>query len=146
VPETELAGFLAEVLRQARRYRARVLLNGSAELAQRAGADGVHLTARQLMALDRRPALELVGASCHNEEELARADSLQADFVVLGPVQMTPSHSDTPAMGWSRFARLIGDYPLPVYALGGLTRSDMETAWRAGAHGISMMRGAWPPA
>jgi 8-oxo-dGTP diphosphatase len=146
MPEKKLAGFLAEVLRQARRYGARVLLNGRAELAQRVGADGVHLTARQLMALDRRPALELVGASCHNKEELARAVSLEADFVVLGPVRATPSHPDTPAMGWSRFARLIEDYPLPVYALGGLTRSDMEMAWRAGAHGISMMRGAWAPA
>jgi 8-oxo-dGTP diphosphatase len=144
--EKELSGFLAQVLRLARGYGARVLLNGSAEMAQQAGADGVHLTARQLMALDRRPGLELVGASCHNEDELARAVSAQADFVVLGPVRATPSHPDTPAIGWSRFARLIEDYPLPVYALGGLTRSDMETAWRAGAHGISMMRGAWPPA
>ncbi|UCF77290.1 MAG: thiamine phosphate synthase, partial [Betaproteobacteria bacterium] len=44
------------------------------------------------------------------------------------------------------FATLIADYPLPVYALGGLNHSDIETAWQAGAHGISMMRGAWPPA
>ncbi|HXV10697.1 MAG TPA: Nudix family hydrolase [Burkholderiales bacterium] len=146
MPEKELAAFLAQVLRLARGHGARVLLNGSAQMAQQAGADGVHLTARQLMALDRRPALELVGASCHNEEELARAVSAEADFVVLGPVRPTPSHPDTPAMGWSRFGRLIEDYPSPVYALGGLTRSDMETAWRAGAHGISMMRGAWPPA
>jgi len=145
MPEKELAGFLAQVLRQARGHGARVLLNGSAELAQQAGADGVHLTARQLMAIDRRPELELVGASCHNEEELARAVSAKADFVVLGPVKATPSHPDTPSIGWSRFARLIEDHPLPVYALGGLTPSDMETAWRAGAHGISMMRGAWPP-
>jgi len=145
MPETELASFLADVLRQARGYGARVLVNGSAEIAQRAGADGVHLTARQLVALDRRPALELVGASCHNDEELARAVEVEADFVVLGPVRATPSHPDTPGIGWDRFARLIEGYPLPVYALGGLTRSDMETAWRAGAHGISMMRGAWPP-
>ena len=44
------------------------------------------------------------------------------------------------------FAELIRDYPLPVYALGGLQHVDLETAWNAGAHGISMMRGAWPGA
>jgi 8-oxo-dGTP diphosphatase len=38
---------------------------------------------------------------------------------------------------------MVRDYPLPVYALGGLRRTDLETAWAAGAHGISMMRGAW---
>jgi 8-oxo-dGTP diphosphatase len=32
---------------------------------------------------------------------------------------------------------------IPVYAIGGLTRADMEDAWRAGAHGVAMIRGAW---
>ena len=146
MPEKELTGFLAQVMRLVRSHGARVLVNGSTELAQRAGADGVHLTARQLMTLERRPALELVGASCHDEAELARAVSAHADFVVLGPVRTTPSHPDTPAIGWNRFARLIEGYPLPVYALGGLAAADLESAWRSGAHGISMMRGAWPPA
>jgi len=143
MPEAELAPFLAQVLRVAQGHGARVLLNGNAELAQRGGADGVHLTAAQLMQLDRRPRLELVGASCHDERELARAVAIGADFVVLGPVRATPSHPEAPAMGWDHFATLLADYPLPAYALGGLNRSDVETAWRAGAHGISMMRGAW---
>ena len=103
----------------------------------------MHLTAPQLLDLDERPALELVGASCHNARELERAAALPADFVVLGPVLATPSHPGVPTLGWEGFAALIRDYPLPVYALGGLRRSDLETAWDAGAHGISMMRGAW---
>jgi len=146
MPEEELVPFLARVLHLARGAGARVLLNANTALAQRAGADGVHLTAEQLMQLDRKPALELVGASCHDERELARAADIGADFVVLGPVKATPSHPGAPAMGWDRFARLIAGYPLPVYALGGLNRADMQTAWHAGAHGVSMMRGAWPPA
>ncbi len=146
MPEGELAQFLAQVMRLARRYGARVLLNGNVALAQRMGADGVHLTAAQLLQLDRKPALELVGASCHNEKELTRAAEVGADFVVLGPVKATPSHPESAAMGWGRFGRLIADYAVPVYALGGLDRADMEKAWHAGAHGISMMRGAWPPA
>ena len=146
MPEEELALLLAQVLRLARGCGARVLLNGNVALAQRAGADGVHLTAAQLMRLDRKPALELVGASCHDETELARAAEVGADFVVLGPIRATPSHPGARILGWERFSGLIADFSLPVYALGGLDRADMETAWRAGAHGISMMRGAWPPA
>lgn len=140
---TELVPFLKDVVRRAHASGARVLLNGSAELARQAGADGVHLTSRELMAHPHRPQVELVGASCHNEQELARAVSIDADFVVLGPVRATPSHPDTPELGWDRFADLIADYGLPVYALGGLTGSDMELALRRSAHGISMMRAAW---
>ena len=42
-----------------------------------------------------------------------------------------------------RFAELIAGTSIPVYAIGGLTRADMEDAWRAGAHGVAMIRGAW---
>ena len=141
-----LARFAADVIAQARPHGARVLVNGDPALAQRAGADGVHLTARELMALSTRPALELVGASCHDARELEHAAALPADFVALGPVLATPSHPGAVTLGWKKFAALIRDYPLPVYALGGLTRADLETAWDAGAHGIAMMRGAWPGA
>ena len=142
----DLVSFLKDVVRRAHASGARVLLNGNAELARQAGADGVHLTSSELMALAHRPPAALVGASCHNERELARAVSIDVDFVVLGPVRATPSHPDTPELGWSRFAALIADYYLPVYALGGLTGPDMELAMRSGAHGISMMRGAWQSA
>lgn len=146
MPEGELAPFLANVVRLGHGHGARVLLNGEAAVAQRAGADGVHLTSARLAQLEARPVVELVGASCHDAEELARAAALGADFAVLGPVLPTPSHPDAAAMGWKMFAGLAANYPLPVYALGGLEPADLEVAWRCGAHGISMMRGAWPPA
>lgn len=144
--DEELAPFLSEVVRLAHRHGARVLLNGEVALAQHAGADGVHLTSARMAQLKTRPALELVGASCHDGDELSRAAELGADFVVLGPVLPTPSHPGAAAMGWEKFTGLLVNYPLPVYALGGLRPPHLETAWRCGAHGISMMRGAWPPA
>src|SRR5262245_47619843 len=143
LPPHELVRLTAAAIAAARPRGARVLLNGDPALAQRAGADGVHLTAAGLLALDARPALELVGASCHDARELDRAARLPADFVVLGPVQPTPTHPGAATLGWDRVAELTRGYPLPVYALGGLRKGDLETAWTAGAHGISMMRGAW---
>jgi len=132
-----------QVVKLAHGYGARVLVNGSIEIAREAGADGVHLTATQLMQDASRPAFDLVGASCHDAAELARATAIGADFAVLGPVLPTPSHRGVPGMGWERFAALLTDYPLPVYALGGMRQENLETAWQAGAHGISMLRGAW---
>ena len=143
LPEKALLRFAAEVVRLAHANGARVLVNGDAALAQRAGADGVHLTSAALKRLEQRPLLALVGASCHDAEELVRAQALGADFAVLGPVLPTPSHPGAAGIGWDGLAALLKDCPLPVYALGGLRPTDLETAWRCGAHGISMMRGAW---
>ncbi|MEN6585502.1 MAG: thiamine phosphate synthase, partial [Sulfuricella sp.] len=96
-----------------------------------------------LMSLEVRPQVGLVGASCHSADELARAAELGLDYVLLGAVLPTLSHPGAPALGWEAFAALIGDYPLPVYALGGMCPDHLETAWSAGAHGIAMLRGAW---
>ena len=144
MPETGLLRLAADVVRLAHARGARVLVNNDVELAQSIGADGVHLTSAQIRQLDRCPAPGLVGASCHDADELARAQALGADFAVLGPVLPTPSHPGAAGMGWERFAALLRDCAVPVYALGGLRPSDLETAWRCGAHGIGMMRGAWP--
>jgi 8-oxo-dGTP diphosphatase len=98
------------------------------------------------MSLAQRPHLPWCGASCHNQQELARAAELGLDYALLSPVQPTDSHPGAPTLGWDAFAKLIEDYSLPVYALGGLAPGDMETAWHHGAHGICMLRGAWQKA
>lgn len=146
MPEKALLAFAREVVRRARAHGARVVLNGDAELARRAGADGVHLASAALRRIDSRPAAMLVGASCHDERELERAQALGVDFAVLGPVRPTPTHPGAAGLGWNAVATLLHDCQLPVYAIGGMTPPDMEAAWRSGAHGISMMRGAWTPA
>jgi 8-oxo-dGTP diphosphatase len=127
----------------AHQYGAKLLINGNATLARRAGADGVHLSSAQLAVDAARPDFELVGASCHDAAELARASTLGVDLVVLGPVGETASHPGALALGWTRFRELVRDCAMPVYAIGGLGETDLDRAWSAGAHGIAAIRGAW---
>ncbi len=143
LPPGELADFAANAVRLAHAHGARVLINGDEALARAVGADGVHLSGAQLANLYTRPEADWVGASCHTPAELARAVELGVDFVLISPVLPTLTHPDAPALGWEAFARLKEDYPLPVYALGGMTPAKLETAWEHGAHGIAMMRDAW---
>ncbi len=135
--------FASAVIAKARAYGARVLINSDIELARRLDADGVHLASAQLARLERKPALPWCAASCHNAAELARAAQLGVDFAVLGPVQATPTHPDTQALGWEAFGALAQGAILPVYALGGMQPGDLDAAWRRGAHGIAMVRGSW---
>jgi 8-oxo-dGTP diphosphatase len=129
------------VIGLARPHGARVLVNADVELAREIGADGVHLTAAQLGGA--RPDVPWCGASCHSAEELRRAEALDADFAVLGPVRATPSHPDAAPLGWDRFRSVAAGASIPVYALGGVAPRDMEHARSLGAHGLAMVRGAW---
>lgn len=139
-----LQRFAAEVLARCRAHGATVLVNAAPEVAERLGADGVHLNAARLMQLERRPQLSWVAASCHDRGELERAAALGLDFAVLGPVQATPSHPAAATLGWERFRELTSDCPLPVYAIGGMRPELLDEAWSHGAHGVALMRAAWP--
>lgn len=114
---------------------------------------GCHLTGRDLehqravVASGGAPASRdgpsLLGASCHQPDDLLAAERIGADFAVYGPVLPTASHPRTAGIGWDGLAAAIALTPVPVYALGGVAPADLDRAMRAGAHGIAMQRAAW---
>ena len=126
-----------------RQHGARLLINTDIELAKEIGADGVQLTGVQLAELRERPDVDWCAASCHNLEELRRAEELGCDFALLSPVLATQSHPGAPHLDWKNFAAIAAGSSIPVYALGGLTHEDMQTAWQQGAHGVALLRQAW---
>ena len=133
MPDEERARFTRQVIALAHAQGCKVLVKSPFP-----GADGLHFTAGEFSSLQEKPQSGLLAASCHTRAELERAMVLELDFAVLGPVR-----DKATAMGWAKFAELARGASLPVYAIGGLTRADLEDAWRAGAHGLAMIRGAW---
>jgi len=144
----DLLAFTQQVVSIANPYGAKVFLN-SAEVASasnliaNAGATGAHFTSSALMQLQTKPAGMLCGASCHSREELVHAQALGLDYVMLSPVLATRTHPDAETLGWDKFSELIAGYSLPVYALGGMEKSDLHQAKLQGAHGVAMLRSIW---
>ena len=141
-----LAGQAAALCRNA---GAQVLVNGDIALAERLGI-GVQLRSNQLH--DDRitavlPALQASGcgiaASCHGVEDLLRAQRMGCDFVVLGPVQRTPTHPEASGIGWDAFAAMREQVSLPIYAIGGMGGDDIAIARAHGAQGIAAIRALW---
>ena len=143
LPDADCERFARAVVERCHAAGALAVVNGDAALARRIGADGLHLPARSLMAADGRPDFEWVGASCHSRAELEQAAALELDYALLGAVRPTQSHPERATLGWPAFGELIARLPLPVFALGGLSAGDLETAKAAGAHGVAGIRGIW---
>lgn len=135
---------LAEQVRS-RMKQGTLLLHRDVNLACEIEADGVHLPAREILQLKQRPrSLDWIGASVHNAAELATASKLGLDYAVLGHVAATRSHPDLPPLGWEGFRQLVDQgWPLPVYAIGGMTRQDIEHSILCGGQGIAMLRAFW---
>lgn len=141
LPAASIKVFIQEAYPLCKTHNARLLMNSGSADWEQFEVDGVHLTSRDLMSIDKRPVKsQWVAASCHNLEELLHAERIGVDFVVLAPVLPTPTHPDVESLGWERFAALISQVNLPVYALGGLSKSDVIIAREAGAQGIAGIR------
>jgi len=148
LPEDARLQLARETVRRAHQHGARVLVNGSLELARAAGADGVHLDSSAAALLTARPDGAkadsfLIGVSCHNAAELAHAAAIGTDFALLSPVLPTLTHPGAATLGWETFSRLAATSPIPVYGLGGLEPDDVALAQSHGAHGVALLRGAW---
>lgn len=117
---------------------AALLLNSAAKGASKVSVDGLHLTAKCLLSLNKRPeGYVWVAASCHNQLELQHAEKIGVDFVVLAPVLPTKTHPESMPLGWEGFKGLVSQVNLPVFALGGMSRQNLNLSQLSGAQGIA---------
>ena len=148
VPKPLLEQFIEQAKVLCKQAGALLLINSAVDHAKEFAVNGIHLTSRDLMLASQRPMLEhepsdsryWVSASCHNLQELLHAQAIGIDFAVLAPVNVTQTHPDTEPLGWDTFSELVSQVNLPVYALGGLSKEDLETARNAGGQGVSAIR------
>lgn len=125
-----------------------VLLNGPAEIALEAKADGVHLPtnapkdaaeqARNLFQQAGRDAT--ISQSCHNLEEIRKAN--KASLILYAPVfeKVTPE-GKLPGLGLEPLKQAVqAAKNIPVFALGGVTKQNAPSCIAAGATGIAGIR------
>lgn len=143
--DSQYAQRLDTIKELAHQSGAKVLINRSIEMFTQVNADGLHLTADQLLALEDRPVANecLLSASCHNLDEVEQANKIGADFIMLSPVLPTLTHPGAPTLGWEKTKQLIQRAHMPVYALGGMEPGHIPLARVNGAQGIAGIRSLW---
>jgi thiamine-phosphate pyrophosphorylase len=132
----------AEAAEAAREAGIRLLINGRADIALAAGADGVHLPADSLPADALRRSVPddfIIGVSTHSLDEAAAAKDAGADLSVFGPVFESPGKGK--GVGLERLAAIcerLGSFP--VLALGGIDEHRIDDVLRSGAAGFAAIR------
>jgi len=123
------------------------IVNDSAALAKRIGADGVHLgqtdgdprEARQLLGRDVQ-----IGVTCHDSRHLAmEAGEAGADYVAFGAfypttTKETKHRADPALLGWWSTV-----FELPCVAIGGITPENAAPLIAAGADFLAVSGSVW---
>jgi thiamine-phosphate pyrophosphorylase len=132
--------------------RTKLLVNGRADVAVAAGADGVHLTSRpgELTAGQVRRVFAAAGrgdpvvsASCHTLEDVRRAMRGGVDLVLFGPVfeKREAGRVVVTGVGLEALQEACElARGTPVLALGGVTKANTMLCWEAGAAGVAGIR------
>lgn len=131
------------VLEACRAGGALCIINDDPALATALGADGVHLgredtdphQARQIVGPDR-----LIGVSCYDQPRLADAAvAAGADYVAIGAVWPSKTKPDAVAAPLPLLRELSRRLPVPVVAIGGITRDNAAATIAAGAHCVAVI-------
>ncbi len=132
-----------KALELTRFYGARLLLNGSPELAADIGADGVHLGIHSCQIPSARIILgerSLIGYSAHSLQESESAAEQGADFITFSPIYHTASKAQYgQPQGLQSLGNICDNSPIPVYALGGITINRVSEVFNAGAYGVAVI-------
>jgi thiamine-phosphate pyrophosphorylase len=143
LPPRELYPLALEMRRLTQTYGARLLINDRIDVALAVDADGVHLTTTSLPARVARQVLgpgRLIGVSTHTLAEAQAAAEESADFLVFGPVFFTPSkapYGEPVGLDALRGARAA--VALPILAIGGVKKANLDQVLAAGADGIAVI-------
>jgi 8-oxo-dGTP diphosphatase len=135
--------FSKEVVEICKPKNVKVIINSDVNLAYETKADGVHLTSKDLISINKIPKNLIVSASCHTQEEIDIAEKLNINFLVLSAIKKTLSHPDIKPIGWDEFEKIVNRVNTPIYALGGLGVNDYSIALENGAIGIASQRSIW---
>ncbi|HEX3470393.1 MAG TPA: thiamine phosphate synthase [Silvibacterium sp.] len=155
LPPADLLALTCQIVAAVRREerQTRVMLNGPAAIALEAEADGVHLpghappaaveAARRLYRSGGREAV--VSRACHSADEVRAARD--ASLIVFAPVfekaseQNDSGKKTLPGLGLAALSEACRSAkPVPVLALGGVTRENARACVDAGAAGIAAIR------
>jgi thiamine-phosphate pyrophosphorylase len=118
-----------------------IIVNSRLDAALALNAHGVHLPSGSPPPSALRPICPprfQIGVSCHSIEDLRNAALDGADYAFLSPVFPPISKtSPLPPLGLDALAQACGAVSIPVYALGGISKSNAEACIKAGAAGVA---------
>ncbi|MEC7641513.1 MAG: thiamine phosphate synthase [Nitrospinota bacterium] len=142
----ELLALARDVRDITQAYGAKLFINGQAEVAEMAEADGVHLPENGESAEEVKKSFPqlLVGVSTHSQETASEAQSQGADFITFSPIFETASKKQYgPPQGLPQLRKIAAESNIPVLALGGVKKENIPSVAEQGAFGIALISGIW---
>lgn len=131
-----------EIRKICRHYNVPFLLNDNVPLALRCGADGVHVGQDDMSAREARRILgpeKIIGVSAHDPDEARKAFADGADYLGCGAMFATATKTNVQVRSRETLAAVCAAVPIPVVAIGGISRQNLLTLAGCGEAGVALV-------
>ncbi len=119
------------------------IINDDPFLAQKVGADGVHLGQSDGSIAQARALLgtqKTIGVTTRSVPEALRAEKEGATYIAVGDLFGTHTKPNTQKTSLKTLKQICNSVSIPVIAIGGITSENKSQALTAGAHSIAVSR------
>jgi len=120
-----------------------LIINHFVEVAQKIGADGVHLGSTSISIREARKIMgpkALIGASVHSIDEGIEKEKEGANYLTFGAIYPTATKGvDHPVQGIEKLRELVQKVSIPVVAIGGITLANVQEVLKTGAAAFSVI-------
>lgn len=140
LPDDELFNLTEEVLKISSGYDAKIIINSRVDIALLLNLDGVHLPEKSIpldIVKKKYPHL-IVGKSCHSLKCCLKAQEENADYIFISPIFYVEDKQ--PPLGLEKLKEVVDNISIPVYALGGINKNNIQSVLETGVYGIASIR------
>ena len=125
-------------------HGATFIVNDYIDIALAAGADGVHLGQEDMPVNDARKIMgrgKIIGISTHTLRQAVRAQESGADYIGFGPMFHTTTKNAGSPKGLGALRKIRNHITIPIVAIGGITRQNINEVLEAGADACAIASG-----
>lgn len=143
ISEEEYGKLAKEVVQICKVYKVPCILHSFTKMAVKLHVPAIHMPLPLLreMTQKEKEHFEIIGASCHSVEDAIEAQKSGCTYITAGHIFLTDCKKGLPGRGLSFLKEVCDAVQIPVYAIGGINASNIETIRQAGAAGACVMSG-----
>ena len=146
VKKNKIIKIAKEIKKITRKYKVKLIINDSFNIAKIVNADGCHLGQKDDLIIEAKKYLKkkIIGTTCHNSKSLAKiAIQNKADYLAFGSFGKSKLKPNAKKADLNIFKWAKRNIKKPIIAIGGINNSNYKKLIKSGAKYIAISSYIW---
>ena len=142
LPEEEFLKEAVRVKELCHRYNVPLIINDNVDVAEKAGADGVHVGIEDAPVGEIRRRMGpdfIIGATAKTVEQAVFAEQSGADYLGVGAVYPSPTKKNAIRITKEQLLEICSSVSIPAVAIGGITAENLPPLAGSGIAGAAVV-------